>query len=381
MYICLLCVREPVITAKIPNLLYYHFMAQKIRIKDIAESAKVSPGTVDRVLHNRGNVSEKARKAVEDALARFNYRPNIHMSAISLRKKYRIIVTIPEFRDGDYWSGIHKGILRAITEFDGLDIDCKFIFYDQFDLYSCKKAFRKVKASDCEAVIIGPTFRDETINLAYVLEDKGIPYVFVDSMIEGTSPIAFFSSDQYKCGYLISKLLTSICPEGSQFALFQAIRLGDNSSNVVILRKAGFNSYCEEHGIEDSVKQVMFSVVDPEKNEELIDGFFEKNPEVKGVAVLTARGHIIADFMRKHEIRNVKLVGLDLTKNNLRAIQSGEMDFVIAQRPGQQGFLAVKTLIKYLVYGGKPQRDNYLPLDIITRENVEYYSEFPEASV
>ena len=43
-------------------------MPEKIRIKDIAESAGVSVGTVDRVLHNRPNVSAKARKKVEEAL-------------------------------------------------------------------------------------------------------------------------------------------------------------------------------------------------------------------------------------------------------------------------------------------------------------------------
>ena len=31
----------------------------KIRIKDIAEQAGVSVGTVDRVLHNRGEVAEE----------------------------------------------------------------------------------------------------------------------------------------------------------------------------------------------------------------------------------------------------------------------------------------------------------------------------------
>ena len=34
---------------------------KRIRIKDIAEKAGVSTGTVDRVLHDRGSVSAKAR--------------------------------------------------------------------------------------------------------------------------------------------------------------------------------------------------------------------------------------------------------------------------------------------------------------------------------
>ena len=43
-------------------------MAERIRIKDIAERAGVSVGTVDRVLHDRPNVSKPAREKVEQAL-------------------------------------------------------------------------------------------------------------------------------------------------------------------------------------------------------------------------------------------------------------------------------------------------------------------------
>ena len=51
-------------------------MAEKIRIKDIAERAGVSVGTVDRVLHDRPNVSKPAREKVEQALKEMNYQPN-----------------------------------------------------------------------------------------------------------------------------------------------------------------------------------------------------------------------------------------------------------------------------------------------------------------
>ena len=55
----------------------------KIRIKDIAEQAGVSVGTVDRVLHNRPNVSEIARKKVEEVLDSINYKPNMYASALA----------------------------------------------------------------------------------------------------------------------------------------------------------------------------------------------------------------------------------------------------------------------------------------------------------
>ena len=43
-------------------------LPDKIRIKDIARLANVSTGTVDRVLHNRGEVSAKCRAIGEKVL-------------------------------------------------------------------------------------------------------------------------------------------------------------------------------------------------------------------------------------------------------------------------------------------------------------------------
>ena len=49
-------------------------MAKQIKVKDIAQMAGVSAGTVDRVLHKRGNVSAKSREAVEKVLSEVGYK-------------------------------------------------------------------------------------------------------------------------------------------------------------------------------------------------------------------------------------------------------------------------------------------------------------------
>ena len=50
---------------------------ENIRIKDIAKMAGVSAGTIDRVLHNRGRVSEENLKKVNAVLKMVNYQPNL----------------------------------------------------------------------------------------------------------------------------------------------------------------------------------------------------------------------------------------------------------------------------------------------------------------
>jgi Transcriptional regulators len=167
-------------------------MQNKIRIKDIAERAGVSTGTVDRILHNRGKVSKKAREAVEKVLSEVDYKPNIHISGMSLKRKYRIIITMPHIFRGEYWESIQNGILRALEEYQNIRVDYQIITYNQYDIFSCRSIFDQIIKMEADAMIIGPTFAAETVKLTNELDKRSIPYIFVDSAIKQSFPLAFF---------------------------------------------------------------------------------------------------------------------------------------------------------------------------------------------
>lgn len=57
-----------------------------IRIVDIAKMAGVSVGTVDRVIHNRGRVSEENRKKVQAILEMVHYQPNLMARSLATPK-------------------------------------------------------------------------------------------------------------------------------------------------------------------------------------------------------------------------------------------------------------------------------------------------------
>mgnify|MGYP001295840560 CR=1 FL=1 len=57
-----------------------------IRIVDIAKMAGVSVGTVDRVIHNRGRVSEENRKKVQAILEMVHYQPNLMARSLAASK-------------------------------------------------------------------------------------------------------------------------------------------------------------------------------------------------------------------------------------------------------------------------------------------------------
>ena len=89
---------------------------ENITIKDIAARAGVSTGTVDRVLHNRPNVSKAALEKVNKALEEMDYRPNMYASALAYNKEYTFYVVLPKHEQEAYWDEIEEGA-QACTDF------------------------------------------------------------------------------------------------------------------------------------------------------------------------------------------------------------------------------------------------------------------------
>lgn len=351
-------------------------MAKQIKIKDIAQMAGVSAGTVDRVLHNRGNVSPSSRKAVERVLADVEYRYNIHTSAVSLKKGYKIIITTPAAGPGEYWESVVEGFRHALAEYSDISIDCKYFFYNQFDVYSCRSAFSGIASEHPDAVIIGPTFISETVSLCNDLDKAGIPYAFVDSAIEDTSPFASYSTDQHASGALIGRLLCSMTPPDSSLAIFSTRRVGNRRANNSLERSKGFKDYISGSGRSGQVKEASFSALDPEDNEKDVLDFLASNPDVRGIAVMNSRGYIIADILKTNGIDDIKIVSFDLTYNNRRCLMDGGIAALLCQRPQLQGFNAVRAAINRLIY--KNVHDNphrLMPIDIVFRENFPFYRE------
>lgn len=351
-------------------------MDKKIRIKDIARMAGVSAGTVDRVLHNRGNVSDDARKAVEKIIKQVDYKPNMHVSSLSLKRKYKIAVTTPQYSSGAYWESIHKGIKYALDEYENIKVEYRVLTYNQYDVYSCREVFEKISHLEMDALIIGPTFKDETIELCSIMDKREIPYIFVDSSVDKCHPLAFFSADHYIVGRLIANLITSIIPKGSNIGLLQAVRTGDSSAYTTILRKKGFTDYLTEMKSTNQVLQIPFSVSQTEDNEKHLSHFFKNHQKVSGIVVMNSRGSIVSDYLYNNNIDKIKMICMDLTTPNIAAVKKGQIDLLIGQGPEYQGFYAMKRLLEYLIFKNPVNLQNFVQLDIITKETIDYYKSF-----
>ena len=104
-----------------------------ITIKEIAEKAGVSPGTVDRVLHKRGRVSRKNEENIRRIAEENGYVPN--QLARRLQRKgnlvFGVLIPYPNTEYG-YWQQVMDGIEEARKEIEVLDAS---IVYFSFSIF------------------------------------------------------------------------------------------------------------------------------------------------------------------------------------------------------------------------------------------------------
>jgi LacI family transcriptional regulator len=75
----------------------------------VAEAAGVSPSTVSRILTGNARVSDDKRKAVEDAIAKLNYQPNVLARGLAQGRTLSIGVLTQDI-DSPFYGQAHRGI-------------------------------------------------------------------------------------------------------------------------------------------------------------------------------------------------------------------------------------------------------------------------------
>ena len=98
-----------------------------VTVRDLARVAGVSIGTVDRVLHNRGRVSQATRARVQAAVRALGYTTNVVASNLSRARRTRFAVVLPQLdQDGGYRRQAAPGIERALRELAHHYVDGEF---------------------------------------------------------------------------------------------------------------------------------------------------------------------------------------------------------------------------------------------------------------
>lgn len=339
-------------------------------IKDIAAKAKVSIGTVDRVLHNRGRVSEETRDRVQRIVQKLGYRPNIHARNLSLDKVYRFAVIMPRFsQDSEYWRFPAKGIDKACQELEMYKVSATYFLFDRYSDGSFERAFREALRSKPDGLLIAPVLSRKAEELIPSIP-QGLPYVFFDSTIPGTDCLTFIGQDPFQSGLLAASLLQSITGREGNIAVIKVMP----DDFHIKERIRGFFAAFE--GVKTMTAHLF--EVDSHRGEpafaEAVRSIATKLDPLKGIFVSNAWTHSVARSVHALPAANgVTIVGYDLVPKNLRYLEQGRIGFLISQCPSTQGYEGIYCLYEHVVLKQKVKHTIMVPIDILTKNNVNYY--------
>ena len=334
----------------------------------------VSTGTVDRFLHKRGKVSEEAQKKVEKVLKEIDYQPNLIARSLALKKNYHLISILPSFAEGEYWDKVSKGIEKAEKAYMSYNVVNEHLYFNQFDQSTFDALIPRIKEIDCQGVVIATLFRDSVLQLTQLLDDLDIPYVLIDAFVENTNCLSFFGTNSFDSGYIAGRLLLEQIRKTDDLALFRFIRQGENNMQMSN-REAGFRDYMERHDYEGQIHLVKLHADEVDKNAGILDNFLMAHPNVDMGIIFNSRAYLLGDyFLSKHT--DFHIIGYDELDANLKHLQNGCITHLIGQRPEVQGYNSVRSLFKHLVLHEDDEKMNYMPIDILIKENIRYYNNY-----
>ena len=351
-------------------------MNEKITIIDVAKRAGVSKGTVDRVLHNRGEVSEKSAMKVRKAIEELEYEPNLYASLLASKNAHVIACLIPEVVEGDYWEKINQGFILGGEQASAFNISTRAFYYDQYDVNAFRDACAELLESEPAGVVLPPLFMSDTMSLTEELRKRAIPYVYVDSKLEDDSYFAYFGMPMYKSGYLCAALLTERCSadEVEEVAVIRINRDKNRQSDPTVNRRAGFMDFMGSHFPSSRVHNIFVNPSDPDEIYGTLDSFFKEHPAIRHIVMFSSRVYLIGKYLSSHPVEGRRVIGFDNLEKNMQMLSDGTVDILISQRTENQSRYAVNSLVDYLLMRKKPQRrDNYMHMDILTRYNMENY--------
>lgn len=357
-----------------------------VRIKDIAARANVSVGTVDRVLHNRGRVAEEVRQKVLHMMKELDYEPNLIARTLGSNRTYRLAAIQPDHTLDPYWQAPWEGIEKAARELQPYGVQLTVYSYELTEVDSFREQAEAATRSQPDGILIAPLFYRESLAFFERWQQQRIPYVLFNSYIAEVPALSYVGQDSYQSGFLAGKL-AQVGQSGP--GTYVVAHVAEDIANAVHIsqKERGFRDYfaqlstvAENPAPEEALAASPCTVLRidlPQPADPLfarqLSRLLDEEAQLKAIFVSTSKAFEIAPYLQAYHREDVRLVGYDLLEKNIRFLKEGVIDFLINQNPRKQGYRGLYALADLLVFKKEVAPLKYLPLDIITKENLQYY--------
>lgn len=336
-------------------------------MKEIADLAGVSRGTVDRVLNHRGIVNAETEKKVLEIARLLNYQPNKAGIALAAQKKKLKIGVLLFGADNPFFDEVIDGLQQKLDELSiyGCSVVERRI---SFDLETQLSAIDELMQEEIHGLILSPCNDEKIREKIDRLWECGIPCVTVNTDIPASKRIAYVGSDFYKCGQTAAGLLSLFSGRGARVGII-------TGSHKVLCHEErinGFTSYVHQKHPDIQVVEVIENADDDYKSYEVVSALLERQPHLSALYFTAAGVYGGCRAVLGASLQNpLKIITFDAVPSTREMLQKGVISATICQQPRQQGAKSLSLLVDYLLTGNLPEETLcYMDLSIKIRENL-----------
>jgi LacI family transcriptional regulator len=357
------------------------FSNTPVRIKDIAIKANVSTGTVDRVIHNRGRVADDVKERVLKIVKELNYEPNMMARMLGSTRTYNFAALIPSHKHDDFWLGPKLGIERAEQELKAYGVKVEPFFFNQQSVEDYVEKANEITLKKPDGILLSPLFYKETLNFFEKWTAEGIPFVLFNTQIADYDPLSYIGQDSYQSGQVAGKLVHYGQPNKCSVLIAHIDEETGNAQHLV-KKEAGFRNYFTQNNLDHQYQIIRLELKRSSQSGFIrkLDEVIESTLDLKQIFVTTSQAYDIAAYLEQRHITHIKIIGYDLVPRNLHYLEKGNISFLINQNPKGQGFWGIYQLAEHVVFKKKVPILKYLPLDIVTKENLNYFLDEKEST-
>lgn len=346
----------------------------RMTLEEISAKIGISRTTIYKVLKNKGNVSEKTRNAVMEALERYHYVENKNARNLAMNREYTIGYV--GFRSGsaNYFSPkVRRGIERALREFgdDGLKV-----LISEFDVENPeqqREEVEKMLGLGVQSFVLAFANPQLTEELLKTLHEKDCRVVLLSRDLGKEHGDYYVGVDYYKSGLLAAELLGKLVSGKGKILIPVTAEYRDNQD--IQTRLKGFLEKLKEYP-DCQTLPVIHNLAEGKQVYQEVCNCLEKEPALTGIFDLTYRLDMTAKALLDTKRSDVKLVGFDLFQEIEQEIRNSVIDGVVYQDLSKQAYLAVRILFEEMCYGIVHERKKiYSKLEIVMSENLCYFRE------
>jgi len=334
-------------------------------IKEIADLAGVSRGTVDRVLNNRGAVNPKTAEKIMEIVRALDYRPNRAGIALAAQKKKYKIGVILFSENNPFFDEVMEGVLAKADELQDYGITT-ITLRVEFDVNAQLNAIDQLLAEGIHGLMLAPYNHMLIRQKIDELVEKQIPVVTVNTDIKGSRRMAYVGSDYFRGG----------CTAAGLFALMTEgeVELGiiTGSSNILCHtdRVQGFKNTLERSYPRIHITDIVENHDDEFESYALTRELLNTHPNIN--ALFFAAAGVYGGCKAILESgRRPKVITFDEVPTTLEMLKKGVISATISQQPYRQGSKSLDILFEYLTSGILPEEEqNIVELSIMIRESI-----------